>query len=278
MENSPTASELVQIEIDFWINTFPSYKSYFEIEIIKSFLKICVIVSQPLPIKEKIITDFIEGLVLLRIYLKNPDEGYGKKIDSLINPVFELLENRIGMDNYQKMLIETKILGNAKLQYKNDRGRIIEIPIAEALLQFIKQLKVKPLIPNDITPVISQFIYSQDQIFQVENNSNIIPNPSKLKCKQIALIYIYSNCPITRKNADIIAAENSHRSGEALYHDFTHFSSRDNRINLEDTRIKTKNKIELIESIIPFLKDEPHKKWATDELSILISKEKQYLP
>lgn len=93
----------------------------------------------------------------------------------------------------------------------------------------------------------------------------------KLSLKQIALIYIYNGELITRANGEAIAKSYKYTSGEKLFQDFTYYSSPKNR-TAYDTEKKGKNKIELIESIIPLLKNEACKKVATNELNTLKSK------
>jgi hypothetical protein len=74
----------------------------------------------------------------------------------------------------------------------------------------------------------------------------------------IALIHYYNGQQITRKNADEIAKKNgftSDLSGESLYQKYTHYNKTSRRIRKESTAVKRENKIELFESVLPFLND-----------------------
>lgn len=101
-----------------------------------------------------------------------------------------------------------------------------------------------------------------------DNNKN-----RKLSVKQISLIHVYNNLNITRSNADEIAASygyNSPKSGEGLFQDFIHYTSRANRIGKPSpyTTRKLENKINLFESIIPYIKINERQR-AKDEIVML---------
>lgn len=98
----------------------------------------------------------------------------------------------------------------------------------------------------------------------------------ELSMKQIALIYYYNREQVTRENCKDKAEKQGHISGNKLYNFYCYYSSRSNRTNPEETAIKTRNKINLIESIIQHLSTE-HKQEAIDELSTLKSKENKYI-
>ncbi|MBX3165314.1 MAG: hypothetical protein KF900_12635 [Bacteroidetes bacterium] len=85
---------------------------------------------------------------------------------------------------------------------------------------------------------------------------------------QIALIHLYEKKQVTRENGKEIAKQYGHASGNNLFNRFSYYSSRQNRIATESTQKKTKNKIELIESVIPHL-SETNKQSATNELNTL---------
>lgn len=77
-----------------------------------------------------------------------------------------------------------------------------------------------------------------------------------LKIDQIALLYVFEQKAITRKNGDEIAASFGHTSGEKLFQRFTYFSNRSNRISAESTSTKLANKIKQLESIVNHLSAE----------------------
>ena len=96
---------------------------------------------------------------------------------------------------------------------------------------------------------------------------------SRLKVKQIALIYVYNEIQITRDNAIEIATKygyTSKTSGEGLFQDYTNFSSLANRKGrpFPFTSKKLQNKIKLFESIIEQLTDKAKQK-AIDEIKTL---------
>lgn len=92
----------------------------------------------------------------------------------------------------------------------------------------------------------------------------------KLKIDQIALKYAYENKQITRENGNEIAKKYGHNSGEKLFQRFTYWLSSTNRKAKPTlfTPKRLKNKIELFESVIPYL-SENNKKRAIDEIKIL---------
>lgn len=89
---------------------------------------------------------------------------------------------------------------------------------------------------------------------------------TQLTTSQIALMYIYDEKAITRRNADEIAKQYGHSSGEHLFQRFTYYSSAGNRKAKETTKRKQQNKIKLIESVISLLANDQR---AKDELTIL---------
>lgn len=77
----------------------------------------------------------------------------------------------------------------------------------------------------------------------------------KLTINQIALKYVYSNKQITRENGDEIIEQYGYKSGEKLFQRYTYYSSQTNRKGKPQpcTLIKLKNKIQLLESIVPLV-------------------------
>jgi hypothetical protein len=100
---------------------------------------------------------------------------------------------------------------------------------------------------------------------------NISAKTNSLKLRQVALIHVYKNNPITRNNAQIIAKEFgfiSRTSGEGLYHYYIFYTDNMERKGNPGTEIKLKNKIDLLEGIIDYLESNA-KEWALAELKIL---------
>lgn len=100
--------------------------------------------------------------------------------------------------------------------------------------------------------------------------SQPIPNTEKpeLSLPQISLMLYYKGQKVTRKNGNDIAKEYGYNSGEKLFQLFTRFSSRSNRIGIEDTLKKNGNKLKLFESVIQELTLNA-KQRAIDEMNIL---------
>lgn len=92
----------------------------------------------------------------------------------------------------------------------------------------------------------------------------------KLKLRQIALLYVYNGKNITLENSSNIAKEYGHTSGDKLYQFYNHYRYRTNRIAKPTpyTPKKTKNKIDLVNSVIELLPKDKQQQ-AKDELNIL---------
>jgi hypothetical protein len=97
------------------------------------------------------------------------------------------------------------------------------------------------------------------------------PAKGKLSLKQIALIYIYNGEQITDENKNSIAEKYQWKTGHGLMLRYAKYIKSVDRIAI-DTPKTGKNKIELIESIIPLLKNDACKKQATKELNTLKTK------
>jgi len=79
---------------------------------------------------------------------------------------------------------------------------------------------------------------------------------SGLKIDQVALLYVFEQKIITRKNGNEVAASFGHTSGEKLFQRFTYYSNHTNRTTAETTSTKLSNKIKLFESITEHLSPE----------------------
>lgn len=173
---------------------------------------------------------------------------------------------------YRKILFATnellRFLGVTSFEILH--CNLAETPLFIRLMEFIKDIKQKAGSPY----------YSEIEKYFTEMEKykgRFIPDASEpkakpeLSLKQIALIYVYNGEQITRANGEAIAKSYKQNSGEALFHDFTYYSSPKNRTAF-DTEKKGKNKIERIESVIPLLKNDACKKHATNELNTLKTK------
>lgn len=112
-----------------------------------------------------------------------------------------------------------------------------------------------------------------NEFLQIENtplpHQTEKPKP-ELTINQIALIYVYSEIQITRKNGNEIAKKYGHNSGEKLFQRYTFYSSSANRKGKPQpcTPKKLKNKIELLERVFEHLPKDKRNR-IKDEISIL---------
>ncbi len=92
----------------------------------------------------------------------------------------------------------------------------------------------------------------------------------KLTLQRIALYHAYESKTITKENCTEVAKKFGHNSGQKLYQHFTYYYSTANRKGEPKncTAKILKNKISLIESVIPLLSDSIKDK-AKDEVTIL---------
>ncbi|WP_374950057.1 hypothetical protein [Mucilaginibacter sp.] len=78
-------------------------------------------------------------------------------------------------------------------------------------------------------------------------------NTPHLTIKQVALICHYTDCMVTRSNANSIIEKYGHTSGDRLFNTFSHYRSKANRVGAENTKKKNKNKLDLFESVHIYL-------------------------
>lgn len=78
----------------------------------------------------------------------------------------------------------------------------------------------------------------------------------KLSLKEIALIHVYKGIEINPSNRDTIVKKYGHSSGHKLYQHYNFYQSTQNRIVIESTPNKSKNKIDLLNNVKDFLVDE----------------------
>lgn len=87
-----------------------------------------------------------------------------------------------------------------------------------------------------------------------DNRISYTKNKPPYTLQQIALICHYSARPVTRENGNELASEFGYRSGEALYHQYTHYQSNSNLLGDEGSFIKNRNKIKALNKIIEYFK------------------------
>ncbi len=95
-------------------------------------------------------------------------------------------------------------------------------------------------------------------------------NIPQLTIKQVALICHYTDCMVTRLNANAIIEKYGHTSGDRLFNSFSYYRSKANRVGAESTTKKNKNKLELFDSVYSYLiNDETAKSKIQADLSSL---------
>lgn len=95
----------------------------------------------------------------------------------------------------------------------------------------------------------------------------------KISMKEAALICVYKEIPINRSNSNEYATQYGHSSGDSLRNQYTHYKSRQNRIGLEDSATKNKNKLNLLVKVSNYLEpNSPEKLRVLDEIVLLKSK------
>jgi hypothetical protein len=133
--------------------------------------------------------------------------------------------------------------------------------------------------PYNPYPILAELCKDTlQEIKRLISDSNIKPGyKPEITLREIALIYIYQNKIITRENAPPIAREYGFESGDKLYQYYTLYLPTSNRIKPEDSKVKTKNKIQWIEKIIDYL-DNKFKESAIKELESLKASSNKEFP
>lgn len=163
-----------------------------------------------------------------------------------------------------------------------------QLPKINEKLRALKHKEIIEKLGNnkitDTEKIMIDFLTNEKDFLMIkgdESKQTVIETEQKIKHKftlrQIALICFYNGTPIARNNSNDIAKKFGYISGEKLYQYYIFYSSRLNRINEDISKIKTNNKLLLIESIIPELNSEKAKKQAQDEYDTLKAKENKYL-
>lgn len=120
---------------------------------------------------------------------------------------------------------------------------------------------------NEIIPVLKEL--------STHNNASKAEQPKIIKgvkINEIALIYLYEGCQITRINGNDIVAKYGYKSGEKLFQRYTYYSSSANRKGKPSpcTPKRLNNKINLFKNVLEHLSDKA-KPRALDEIKILES-------
>ncbi|GET19872.1 hypothetical protein [Prolixibacter denitrificans] len=175
-----------------------------------------------------------------------------------------LLKRQYIPDNWTKS--EYEYIKNCKLVLN---GLITDV--SEACLQY-DGIDFTEIMENNIKTSTEE---RPDFVWYVKTKStpetDISTRKQSLSIPQIALKYYYEGELITRDNGPEIAKKygfTSKTSGEKLYQNFTFYSKTSNRTGDPGTKIKMKNIIGLVKSVIELLPENKKTK-PTDEVKIL---------
>ena len=161
-----TSKEIIEREIESWINNRSYYSEYFKQKHTRMYIWICEYITEPYPFKDKLITDFMAGLIARYKFYKTKKDLYGMRYDMLTKPVFDLLKEKVQSDEFRLNLIEKEITGDATL---NAGGVSIPISKGEILLH-IGRTKKFPLVPKEIQAI------EKDLINYKRMQYSLIPN------------------------------------------------------------------------------------------------------
>lgn len=201
---------------------------------------------------------------------------------------------------YSKILNELSITDFESFKYGIER-REVQILNLSDLRNKIKKVSVKEVIKNaeNLNPMDREkYLYkivSHLQTLKYDNETSYFDNEiehfdsylkrfnsindirdstlsendsEKLSLKQIALFYIYEMKLINSSNSNSIAKDHGHTSGSKLVQHYNKYRLTNDRIGTETSKQLSTNKLDLIISIIPLLKDE-NKVRANDEINLL---------
>jgi hypothetical protein len=120
--------------------------------------------------------------------------------------------------------------------------------------------RVKTLSNNGLTNIefYQTFLAFEEEYLYWLKKKQVLPKDQRLTHPQIALICIYNDLHITKENAAEIALKygwTSNTSGQKTYQEFIKYYHPTDRTGLpkDPTPRKIKNKISLIESVLPYL-------------------------
>jgi hypothetical protein len=140
---------------------------------------------------------------------------------------------------------------------------------AEAYGGIAEAICIPDKIANYFPPIDQEPEESKSENMSIGNNPDHLPailkqkeipglnlpevNDNKLNISQLALILFYSDVIVTRSNCNEIVRQYGYESGEKLYQRYICYSNSCDRRARLATDLKTKKKIRLFESILPYL-------------------------
>ncbi len=145
---------IIENELTYWTKNMPELKKYFESNVIKSCIQLCLGVVMTHPNKKVLVSDFIAGLALLPVASSSKNKQQSHEVNELIKPVFDLLDKKGYEFDFQKLQFETNITGDSIIQ---ENG--VTTPITpKALLQHARRINAKVLTANDVDAIEQSFI------------------------------------------------------------------------------------------------------------------------
>lgn len=150
-------NNILQKRIDYWLNKMPVSKRALEHEGIYDFLLAMDETTNVRDISNKILNDFVDGLVFLPYFIKKNDSESTDFIESLVRPGLDFIESYI-KNEYQDFLINLEVSGEDILRIQN-----IEIPISQ---KQIKRTKKLPLTTEDIAKITTDFVEYKKKMYQ----------------------------------------------------------------------------------------------------------------
>ena len=151
---------IVKREISYYEEYDIKYKKFFKGRVISGLILFCKAATQNHESKDKLISGFIAGLALLKVYLETQDQQRMEESNELLKPGFDLIIKYLKSPDYVKQIIDAEITGESILVINGEK-----IPItAKAILLHIGRIKAFPLTPVDIAAISRDFKqYSIDQ-------------------------------------------------------------------------------------------------------------------
>lgn len=182
-----------------------------------------------------------------------------------------------------KEQIEVQAEENSKILSKTQFNEYVysEIENAKSAMQrvYLTELQNKEYKQDPYrSKRIELYIWNKERI-RVLNTFLKLDEPktkSSLSLSQIALIHAYNEDYITRDNGNEIAEKYGHKSGEKLYQKFLEYHSSSERKGDTGSKIKNKNKIKLIKSVIIHLPNNLKDRARDEVLSLELIQEKGY--
>ena len=101
---------IIKQSIEFWTKKELAFEAYFNLKKIEDIIYLCEIITENRYNKKELILNFINGLALSFDYLIN-NEPYSQEVSQLIQPVIDLIAERVESDSFQLDVLKQKVTG-----------------------------------------------------------------------------------------------------------------------------------------------------------------------